>query len=306
MEQQPNTHGLIPLSDADHLKVADGNEDVRGWEIRTDDGERIGKVKDLIIDPNVMRARYLDAQLDSKLFGGDRRVLIPIGAARLEDDDDAVVVNLSRDEIAKSPPYEGHGFTSEYESSLRSSYAGTFGRGKNREIDDARYYDDRGLLGTRRARGADRGAERDEARMTRSEEELAIGKRRVEAGEAYLRKRVETEHVSKPVTRTREEISVERRPVERAASGNVEIGDQEIRVPVTEEEIVVEKRPVVKEEIVVTKRAVEETQNVEADVRRERVDVDDQAIRDRAKSAGRKAADAAENVKDRIDGNPRT
>ena len=85
-----------------------------------------------------------------------------------------------------------------------------------------------------------------------------------------------------------------------------EIGDQEIRVPVTEEEIVVEKRPVVKEEIVVTKRAVEETQNVEADVRRERVDVDDQAIRDRAKSAGRKAADAAENVKDRIDGNPRS
>jgi len=302
MEQQPNTQGLIPLSDAHDLKVAEGNEDVRGWEIRTQNGERVGEVKDLIVDPNAMRTRYLDAELDVDVAGGSRRVLIPVGAARLEENDDVVIVTLSRDEIAKSPAYEGRGFTREYETSLRSSYAGAFGAGKNREIDEERLYDDRGLIGSRRARDTGR----DETRMTRLEEELAIGKRRVEAGVAYLRKHVETEHVSKPVTRVHEEVTVERHPVEGSAPGNVQIGDQEIRVPVTEEEIVVEKRPVVKEEIVVKKRAVEETETVEADVRRERVDVDDKSVRERGKSAGRKIADAAENVKDKIEGNPPT
>jgi uncharacterized protein (TIGR02271 family) len=41
-----------------------------------------------------------------------------------------------------------------------------------------------------------------------------------------------------------------------------------------EEVVVCEKRPVVKEEVVVKKRAVEETEQVEADLRKERIDVD--------------------------------
>lgn len=44
-----------------------------------------------------------------------------------------------------------------------------------------------------------------------------------------------------------------------------------------DEEVVVEKRPVVKEEVVLRTRAVEDTEDVEADLRRERVDVDDRS-----------------------------
>ena len=117
--------------------------------------------------------------------------------------------------------------------------------------------------------------EAQEAFVTRSEEELAIGKRQVQAGEVEVRKSVETEHVRQQVPVTREEITVERRPVRDGMAASADIGDDAIRIPVTEEEIVVEKRPVVKEEIVVTKRAVQDTQVVEADLRKERVDVDD-------------------------------
>lgn len=50
-----------------------------------------------------------------------------------------------------------------------------------------------------------------------------------------------------------------------------------------EEEVIVEKRPVVKEEIVVKKQAVADERTVEADVMRERIDVDDSSLRrDRA------------------------
>jgi uncharacterized protein (TIGR02271 family) len=54
---------------------------------------------------------------------------------------------------------------------------------------------------------------------------------------------------------------------------------EEIRVPLTEEEVVTEKRPVVKEEVRLRKDVVEDTEVVEEDVRREEVDVEDQTER---------------------------
>jgi uncharacterized protein (TIGR02271 family) len=49
---------------------------------------------------------------------------------------------------------------------------------------------------------------------------------------------------------------------------------QEIRVPVLHEEAIVQTRPVVREEIVIRRRMVVDNTTVEADLRRERVDVD--------------------------------
>jgi uncharacterized protein (TIGR02271 family) len=59
----------------------------------------------------------------------------------------------------------------------------------------------------------------------------------------------------------------------------VGIGEDEVVVPVTEEEIVVEKRPVVKEEVRIKKDVVEDTEVVEEDVRREEIDIEDQTDR---------------------------
>jgi uncharacterized protein (TIGR02271 family) len=127
----------------------------------------------------------------------------------------------------------------------------------------------------------------DQMRLTRAAEELRIGKRTVEAGQVDVRKRVETERVRQPVTLRHEEVEIERRPVTGDASRDVQISAQEIRVPLTGEEAVVEKRPVVKEEVVISKRQVEEQQTVEADVREERIDVDRQGdVRARDRKGG--------------------
>ena len=130
------------------------------------------------------------------------------------------------------------------------------------------------LVGYTRPAAAIAGAERDQTRLTRSEEELHVDKREVSRGEARIGKHVETERVSQPVTRRREELVVERRPVEAGARAHADISDEEIRVPLTEEEVVIEKRPVVKEELVVGKRIVEERDTVHADVRREEFHVE--------------------------------
>jgi uncharacterized protein (TIGR02271 family) len=74
-----------------------------------------------------------------------------------------------------------------------------------------------------------------------------------------------------------EEVSVERVPVEEGREvSEAEIGEDEVTMPVTEEEVVTEKRPVVKEELRIRKDVVQDEEVVEEDVRKEEVDVDDQ------------------------------
>jgi uncharacterized protein (TIGR02271 family) len=80
----------------------------------------------------------------------------------------------------------------------------------------------------------------------------------------------------------REEIVIQRRPVNREA-GATDIREAEIRVPLTEEEAVVDKRAVVKEELVIGKRVVEDQKTVDADVRREEFDIDETNVKNRNK-----------------------
>jgi uncharacterized protein (TIGR02271 family) len=122
----------------------------------------------------------------------------------------------------------------------------------------------------------DRTTEReDELRVQRTEEELRAGTREREAGEVGVRKSVRTDREQVEVPTRREEVTVDRVPVEGEAT-SAEIGDEEVSVPVTEEEVVVEKRPVVKEEVRIRKDVVEDTEVVEEDVRREEVEIDDE------------------------------
>jgi uncharacterized protein (TIGR02271 family) len=123
---------------------------------------------------------------------------------------------------------------------------------------------------------ADRLHAEERERLTLSEEQLAVGKRQVEAGEVEVRKHVETEHVRETVPTMREEVTVERRPVTgMSAEGRVgEIGEEEIHMQLHAEEVTASKRVVPREELVVKKHAVQEERMVEADLRREEADVE--------------------------------
>jgi uncharacterized protein (TIGR02271 family) len=123
-------------------------------------------------------------------------------------------------------------------------------------------------------------SDEDEVRVQRTEEELVAGIRQREAGSIRVRKRVRTDREHIEVPTRHEEVTVERVPVEGEAS-EAQIGDEEVVVPVTEEEVVVHKRPVLKEEVRVRKDVVEETEVVEEDVRREGVEVEDDTERGR-------------------------
>jgi uncharacterized protein (TIGR02271 family) len=109
------------------------------------------------------------------------------------------------------------------------------------------------------------------------EEELNVRKQPVETGQVRVRKEVVTDKRTLQVPVTREEVVVERKrvPGGRAARSRIEEGE-EIRIPVREEQVHVEKRPVVKEEVTIGKRRVQDTKEVAATVRKERARIEQQ------------------------------
>ena len=108
-------------------------------------------------------------------------------------------------------------------------------------------------------------------RVQLREEELRARKEPIQTGEARIGKEVVAEEKTIEVPRTREEVTVDRRPVDRRPSDRPvgEGADEAIEVPVREERVTVEKEPVVTEELGVRKRPVQETEEVSGTVRRE-------------------------------------
>ncbi len=115
----------------------------------------------------------------------------------------------------------------------------------------------------------------DDAAVVRREEELVVGTDAREAGRVGVRKVVDHERASTVVPVGTEHAEMERHPVAEGDSGDVEVlPDGSISIPVFEEELVIEKRLVVLERVIVRKHTVTEERLVEADLRRERVEVE--------------------------------
>ena len=118
---------LVRLGELNDYKVADGDPDPRGWAVVTTDGQRIGRVDDLIVDRESERAHYLDVELEQ---GGDRHVLIPTESVHLgreERDRQQVAVGATLDYLTGVTPYRGLPLTpaqhEEYRSCPTPSFA---------------------------------------------------------------------------------------------------------------------------------------------------------------------------------------
>lgn len=119
------------------------------------------------------------------------------------------------------------------------------------------------------------------------EEELRVQKEQVEAGEVRLRKEVVSEDRTIEVPVTREEVVIERKPATGGGKtgGKIDEGE-EVRIPLMEEEVRVDKTPVVREEVSLKKRQVQDTEHVSETVRREEARIEETgAGRSRSKNA---------------------
>ncbi len=108
-------------------------------------------------------------------------------------------------------------------------------------------------------------------------EVLRVHKDRVSRGEVRLRKEIVTDTQTIQVPVTHEELVIERRPVDQYTQAAGSIGEsQEIRIPLSEETASVDKSTIVREEVAVGKKPVEEVRDLSSDIRHEELIVDDQ------------------------------
>jgi len=151
LHNETETHGtralrtLSRLTELDGFEIADGEPDIRGWTVTTRDGLDIGTVDNLIADPELMKVRYIEVKTKHALLGtkNDEHILIPIGAARLNDEEDVVTLNeILATGIHNIPRFGNTPLTTENERMLWAHYYSTGER-----IDEEGYDN---FFGTRR------------------------------------------------------------------------------------------------------------------------------------------------------------
>ncbi len=271
-------------------------DEYAGYTARDPNGEKIGKVDDLFLDEND-QPEYLGVKMG---FFGTSSTLVPLDACTVDKSQGFIEVNQPKQTVKDAPNFDDDSqITPEYERQVREYYGlgvheGTKDRGSYGAYQsDGTGKSDAGRVGPGMTDGDIKGGEfrghsaddegvnqregsdledRDELRVQRSEEELRAGVREREAGKLNVRKRVIAERQRIAVPKKREEVSVDRVPVNDGTPG--EIGEGEVAVPVVEEEVVVGKQAVVKEEIRVKKDVVQD-EIVEEDVCKEEIDIDD-------------------------------
>ena len=272
------------------------------WTGRTVHGTdgKIGTVDALYVDADGTEPTFMT--VSTGMFG-TKTSFVPAQEVTFEGDD--IQVPYSKDQVKDAPGIEPDAeLVPEEEERLYAHYGlgsggastgtttGTATTGTGGMTDDRRDGETRDVDMTRDV-DADRDVDRDgDARgtvghdtsgpttddaMTRSEEELKVGTRSEETGRARLRKYIVSEDVETTVPVTREEVHVEREPITDANRGAATSGgnltEEEHEVVLHEEHPVVQKEVVAKERIRLDKDVVRDEETVHDTVEKEVIDV---------------------------------
>jgi uncharacterized protein (TIGR02271 family) len=224
--------------------------ELRGSPVYDSTGDKIGKVEEIFYDMQTGRPEWLGLGTG---FFGTKRVVVPVAGAEARED--GLFVPYSKDQVKESPDIDSDEISPDLESSLYAYYSLEYAREAPGEIPTA----------------AEGGS------VTRKEEELKVGTRPVAAGTVRLRKWVDTEPVEAEVELTHERAHVERERIDEPVAEH-DFSEEEVEVPLTAEEPVVQKQAVAKERVSVGKHTEGETRTVTETVRKEKVDVDGNGV----------------------------
>lgn len=257
------------------MRYIDNPQELYGMEVHASDGQKIGKVDDILLDEATQRVDW--AAVRSGMLAR-KETLVPLSAAEL--DGDTITVPYDKDFVASAPQFKIDGLKRDEEASLFSYYGVPYGgetataTGPDGEA-PAFNAADRPPAATAEPSGTGEDA------MTRSEERLHVGVEREEAGRARLHKYVVTENVTKTVPVSHEEVRVEHEPItdenRSAALSGEDITEAEHEVVLHEERPVVEKETVPVERVRLATDEVNEEQEVETDLRKEQVELEEDA-----------------------------
>jgi uncharacterized protein (TIGR02271 family) len=248
-------------------------------------GSKIGSVGQVYLDDRTGQPDWVT--VNTGLLG-TRENFVPLRGSRIDGDD--LVLPFDKDVVKDSPQIaDSSHLDADEEQSLYAYYQRFLGERGGRETVEDSATTDIGRSRAGRGKGYDESERSTDDTMTRSEEHLRVDTDSVEAGRARLRKYVVTEQQSVEVPLSHEEVRIEHEPITDANRGDALAGAE---MSEAEHEVVLhEERPVVTTEAVPVERVrlgtenVTDQQTVSSDVRKERVELDDDAV-----SGGRRSA----------------
>lgn len=110
-------HRRLQELDRSDFEIVDDQPDIRGWDVKNSRGQKMGEVEELIVDAQQKKVRYMVVDLDdNELDLDDRKVLIPIGLAQLDkEDDDVLLPGVHTEQLRELPTYDANHLNPEVE-----------------------------------------------------------------------------------------------------------------------------------------------------------------------------------------------
>jgi uncharacterized protein (TIGR02271 family) len=281
-------------------------ENLQNATVYGTDGDKIGSVGQVYLDDQTGQPTFVTVR--TGLFGL-KETFIPVSEATSTNDglqvpfDKAFVKDAPNiDADASLTPEEERRIYDYYSLDYRGTAGGTgrgvagdtattgtgYDTGRDAEVDaglatsggaggrgvqGGAGYDTAGDL-DRDTVGREAGTERDTESVVARNEQLDVGTEVREAGQVRLRKHTYTDTESVEVPVTREEIVVEREPVDPdSAEARAGTSDEEVVVTAREEVPVVDKTATA-EKVTVDKNTVQDTETVAGTVQRENIEVE--------------------------------
>ncbi len=257
----------------------------RGQDLYDRDGDKIGTIEEIYLDAQSGEPEW--ALVNTGLFG-TKSTFVPLQEAG--ESEGALRVPYEKAQVKDAPQMDADGeLSQEDESALYSHYGLQYGESRSDSgLPEGGSGTSTGTTDTTDTTdtsagappvGHDTSGPTTDNAMTRSEEELRVGKTEQESGRVRLRKYVVEDEVTETVPVKREEVRIEREPITDANAGAATdgpaISEEEHEVVLHEEQAVVDKQAVPKERIRLDKDTHVEEEQVNETVRSEQIDVDD-------------------------------
>ncbi len=250
---------------------------VTGSTVVDSDGDKIGTAREVYVDDATGQPEWVT--VNTGLFGTSES-FIPLSQAMLEDD--GLRVPYDKKMVKDAPRLGDSGHLTPEEEDELYRYYGVAGQGRTDDLylerSDEPTSGTAGDTSDRDTVGHDTSGPTTDDAMTRSEERLNVDTERHETGRARLRKYVtsETQTVNVPVTK--EEVRLEREPIADStmpdATSGPELSEEEHEVVLTEERPVVTTETVPVERVRMEKEQVTGTEAVSGEVRKEHIEAD--------------------------------
>ena len=246
-----------------------------GGQVIDSNDDKIGKAGQVFLDDETGEPAWVTVK--TGMFGGAES-FVPLQTATSSGDD--VHVSYDKSKVKDAPRIEdadGHLSHTE-EDELYRYYGLEHGHDHGQvQAHDTAVDHDHDTAGHGAAGHDTSGPDTDSA-MTRSEEQLTIGKETETVGRVRLRKYVVTENVTKTVPVSHEEVRIEREPITDAnrgdATSGADITEEVHEVELKGERVVVDKETVPVERVQMGTETVTEDQQVSEQVRKEQIEAE--------------------------------